>query len=371
MNDGGKERFLKNWENGSSKKNVKGYVINDSPPSISIIIPTLNSERILELCIGSIFQQDYPKKLLEIIVADGGSTDNTLFIVDDFVKKDHFSIQVFENFLKTGEAGKAVGFKNSGNEIIAFIDSDNVLPDDQWLKKMVAPFSSKDIIATEPLTYIYRKKDGYINRYCALMGMNDPICLFIGNYDRQCVLTGKWTGVPVQIRENDNYFHVILKNGLLPTMGANGFFIRRTALASLKIEQYLFDVDILKMFLKQNREAHVAKVKTGIIHLYCPNMGLFYRKQKRRILDYYKFNVQERLSGLNYAEKRGIVLFCLSCLTIVPLLLQTLYGFIRRPDSCWFFHPIACLLTFVMYSYVSIKNILGMDTELSRKNWSQ
>ncbi|MBU6229243.1 MAG: glycosyltransferase [Cyanobacteria bacterium REEB459] len=45
---------------------------------VSVIIPTLNSCRDLENCINSILCQTYPEKEIEIIVIDGGSTDDTL-----------------------------------------------------------------------------------------------------------------------------------------------------------------------------------------------------------------------------------------------------------------------------------------------------
>ncbi|MDO8727305.1 MAG: hypothetical protein Q7J35_14640 [Candidatus Methanoperedens sp.] len=49
---------------------------------------------------------------------------------------------------------------------------------------MTEPFQDREIAGTEPLYYNYRKEDGYITRYCAMLGMNDPLCLFLGNYDR-------------------------------------------------------------------------------------------------------------------------------------------------------------------------------------------
>ena len=320
--------------------------------SISIIIPTLNSERTLKQCLESIFQQDYPTYQVEVIIADGGSRDATLSIINSFLRKHRFQIRFYGNYLKTGEAGKALGAKMAANEILAFIDSDNVLPHAQWLKQMIAPFSKTEIIATEPIAYVYRKADSYIDRYCALIGMNDPVNLFTGAYDRTCVLTGRWAGFSIKATEHDDYIHAYLKEPL-PTIGANGFFIRRSVLNKLKIRDYLFDVDILKLFLKANTVAHVAKVKTGIVHLYCPNIRTFWKKQKRRIIDYRRFT-KKRPDNLALVEKRGIILFALSCLTVLPLLLQALYGLIRRPDKCWLFHPVACLMTFFIYSFYTI-----------------
>ena len=72
-------------------------------PTVSIVIPTYNSEATLEECLESIKKQDYPAEKTEIIIADGGSTDKTLEIAGKYTQN------IFNNPLKTGEAGKAVG----------------------------------------------------------------------------------------------------------------------------------------------------------------------------------------------------------------------------------------------------------------------
>jgi glycosyltransferase involved in cell wall biosynthesis len=110
--------------------------------SISIIIPTLNSAKTLQDCLESIAIQEYSKDKVEIIIADGGSTDSTLSIISEFSVASNLhpqpsNIHIVPNNLKTGEAGKAVGLKHSTNDIVAFIDSDNIRPDKDWLKRMV------------------------------------------------------------------------------------------------------------------------------------------------------------------------------------------------------------------------------------------
>ena len=102
---------------------------------LSFIVPTLNAQKVLPTCLKSIRSQSYPQNKIEIIVADGGSVDNTVKIA-----KTNRCI-VVKNPLKTAEAGKAIALKHAAGDYIALIDSDNILPDKNWLKTMLIPFS--------------------------------------------------------------------------------------------------------------------------------------------------------------------------------------------------------------------------------------
>ena len=211
------------------EKYISKYTTNESLPSISIVVPTYNSEKTLHECINSLLTQDYPKWKIEIIMADGGSKDSTLAFWPAVLK---ISISLTIR-CEPVEAGKAVGAELAKHEIIAFIDSDNILPSTDWLRRMVEAFVDQNIIASDPLYYTYRPFDPMITRYCALMGMNDILCLFLGNYDRYCYLTGKWTGLKVKTSENAGYLGVELDKHEIPTIGANGFLIRKKVLNNL------------------------------------------------------------------------------------------------------------------------------------------
>ena len=55
-----------------------------SDNKVSIIIPTKNNVDILEKCLGSVKNLDYPKDKYEVIVVDGHSTDNTVEIAQKY-----------------------------------------------------------------------------------------------------------------------------------------------------------------------------------------------------------------------------------------------------------------------------------------------
>ncbi len=336
--------------------------------SVSIIIPTLNSAKTLGSCLDSIAGQVFPAQRLELILADAGSQDGTLEIIEDFRKsRPDIRTKVVGNALKTGEAGKAAALKFATNRIVAFVDSDNVLDGTSWLKQMVEPFADHDIVATEPIRYTWRKSDGAITRYCALLGMNDPICYFLGNYDRESVLSGRWTRMPhTVIDDNSRYLSLRFDPRRLPTIGANGFFIKKEELDTLDIGDYFFDIDILGQVLARAPLKKVAKVKIGIVHIFCGTIKDFVRKQRRRIADYRHFcGKGERTYCWKDADRTGLAYFVFSCVLVFPLLWQSMRGFIRSRDWCMFLHPIFCILTFYIYLF----GFLSRLTFYSRSSW--
>ena len=339
---------------------------------ISIVTPTFNSMRTLEEYMQAILKQNYPHDQIELIIADGGSKDGTLEKLEEYNKKYDISISVYDNPLRTAEAGKAVAVRKAEGDIVCLLDSDNIIPDKNWISRMMKPFEEDIIVASEPIRYTYRRKDSVINRYCALIGMNDPLCMFTGNYDRYCAVTGKWTEVEREEIDKGDYLSIKFREDMIPTIGANGFFMRRKELLDNFEGDYLFDIDVLWELFKKNPELRVAKVKTGIVHLFCPDTKTFYRKQNRRIKDFLFFSdAKGRKYPWSKVSKGRIVLFALCCITIFPLLAQACVGYSRKRDlQAWAYHFVACWVTLWVYGCGVITGIFKKE-QANRDNWKQ
>lgn len=94
---------------------------------ISIIIPTYNSEKTIERCLTSIYNQKYPD--YEIVVINDGSTDGTLRILEKFN-------QMHDNFILVNKKNEGVSVaRNLGIDIatgdyILFMDADDYIRED-------------------------------------------------------------------------------------------------------------------------------------------------------------------------------------------------------------------------------------------------
>jgi GT2 family glycosyltransferase len=90
-------------------------------PTVSVVVPVLNEARYIDGCLRSVQAQDYPAELVEIIVADGGSTDETPEIVARHSAADR-RIRLIENPRRNQAAGLNEAIAASSGEVVARLD---------------------------------------------------------------------------------------------------------------------------------------------------------------------------------------------------------------------------------------------------------
>lgn len=96
-------------------------------PTVSIILPAHNEERVIRRCLESLVQLEYPHDRLEILCGSDGSTDRTNDILREIAEQYSF----VRPFLFTKNRGKMLTVNelvsHARNEILVFVDADVTL----------------------------------------------------------------------------------------------------------------------------------------------------------------------------------------------------------------------------------------------------
>lgn len=94
---------------------------------VSIICPIYNEERFIEHCIQSVLAQDLPANEWELLLVDGGSTDNTRALIKPYVDQ-HVNIQLLDNPHKTAPYAMNIGIRAAKGEYICRMDAHSFFP---------------------------------------------------------------------------------------------------------------------------------------------------------------------------------------------------------------------------------------------------
>ena len=322
--------------------------------SISVIIPTYNSSRTIELTLKSLDMQDFPKNLIEIIIVDGGSKDATL----EIVKKYPVIVINVSSKKQNAEYNKGVGVNKAKNDILLLIDHDNVLPHKKWFQNMLKPFlEHREVVGVEPLRFHYDKSMTPLDRYFALIGGTDPVPYYLKKnshlswaFDRYNLI-----GNPV---DKGKYYIVKFTPDEIPALGGNGAAIRRKLLLSEANSdpENFFHIDVQVDLIRKGYNTY-AFTKDSIIHLTNNKLFPFLSRRKYFIEKYY-FKDQEKRRYSVFQGKKDLPLliyYLFISLTIIKPTYDALRGYVKINDPAWFIHPLMCFAMVFVYGIPTLK----------------
>ncbi|WP_392562638.1 DUF4422 domain-containing protein [Orbus sturtevantii] len=116
-------------------------------PKISIILPTYNVDKFIDLCLQSIKNQTFSN--YEVIIIDKGSTDKTQEIIDQYAKQDKRFICLINENQNIGYSCKQ-GIEKANGEYICFMNSGDLMEKNflEMMLKSSQKFNS-DIVISE------------------------------------------------------------------------------------------------------------------------------------------------------------------------------------------------------------------------------
>lgn len=107
-------------------------------PAVTVVVPVRNGEETIESLLESLNNLNYESDKVEVIVVDGNSTDKTREIVKNY------PVKLFIENKKGLNVARNIGIKKSKGEIVAFTDSDCIVPPN-WITKIVENFKDPQV----------------------------------------------------------------------------------------------------------------------------------------------------------------------------------------------------------------------------------
>lgn len=316
-------------------------------PFISIIIPVYNASCLLEKCLKSLKNQEYPKEKLEILVIDDNSTDDSV----DISKR--YGARVFKNGQHNIERGKSIGLEHARYDFVLLLDADNIMVFKDTIRSLVEPLLKYNVVGSYPVYFDYNGYMSMADRYCALFGINDPMSFYTGRRDRLMLTEKKWTLGGNIKEDNDRYCIVDFGGqGDVPTLGSIGFLARKAVLMQTPWKPYFYHIDSCYDLIQQGC-SKFAMVKISIRHFHSSSTKELLGKLKRNIDLFFKLRKHRRYEWA-LEDSRRFLKAVMLMVTVVQPTFDALKGYGKIRDRAWLIHPFISFSTIVIYTYVVI-----------------
>lgn len=309
-------------------------------PKISIVIPAHNEEKNIGSCLRSIFEQDYPKNKLDIIVVDDSSNDQTALIARQF------GVKVIKTRVGHAEFAKISGFKKAAGELVMYLDADIELISRTWFKQMVLPLTENKEIVGSFTRYYSKNGDNAFRRYmCFDPLQRDGLFQFLTSRLEESI-----------VKKEKEYFVCEYKLRKIPPTGLC-LYRRKELMPLLKNKEAFMELDLLVILVKKDRNLFAYVPTAGLYHLYAGSLKELLQKRKHNLINVYFLHVHDELyTWIDWGNPWQVLRLCLWTIyanLFIPSLITGIYKSLKYRDWAGLYEPIVNLLvTDIMVWYV-------------------
>ncbi len=322
-------------------------------PILSIVTPTYNASTQLDRYFRSIEIQTVSPNKYEILIIDGGSTDDTIAIA----KKHHATI--VHNPKKLAEPGVALGFEKAKGEFIMILATDNIFVEANAFEKILSVFSNSDISSVFP-KHDSEKADTIFSRY--VNTFTDPFTHFV--YQNAANARTFYKIYPMILHTDLYDLYDYKKGNSYPLIAlAQGFTIRKKDMPK-RYEEKHDDVLTVYSLIDQGKTIAYAH-GISMYHYTIGGFSDFVRKTKRAVENAMvraNSGISKRNHYLTPRQQIMQYLFFPYSFSIIAPLTVSLYNVLISGNSVWLFHTpiswISALILAITAIHIKLKKII-------------
>jgi glycosyltransferase involved in cell wall biosynthesis len=311
----------------------------------SFVVPTFNESANVLRCLNSIEAQTYPHSLIEIIIADAHSTDNTVALIEEWQRTHDIPVTILNNDRKVAEFGKAIALREAKGDLLCLLDCDEELVQPDALEAYVKAFEVfPDVIGVEP-HFLKVPGGSIVNNYLAVTHYTDPM--------GETIARKPWV-VESQVVDGKTY----RKMQIPPGYGCMLFLRREYVEPYLQGEQFHEGTILPDLVLKGHNNMCMID-GYGVYHHHIKSLGEFVRK-RMKIGSKFMTRRKTTKNWVDYTGKSMEVAALLNLL-VLPQLCRSVWKAIKHREILWLLHAPMCFLSTVTYI------LLFIQIKLTRK----
>ena len=150
----------------SSRRREEASTLNmESLPTISIVVPVKDEEKVVDRLLRALLRLDYPPEKREILIVEDGSSDQTVEICMEYVRRYPRQVRLLHKPVSNGKPSALnYALKHARGEILAFFDADNV-PEPNILKMVVKYFSDSSVAAVQGRLCVINADENMLTKF--------------------------------------------------------------------------------------------------------------------------------------------------------------------------------------------------------------
>jgi glycosyltransferase involved in cell wall biosynthesis len=319
----------------------------------SFIIPTYNAERHLDVCLRSIREQSFSQDDVEIVIADGGSSDRTL----ELAKK--YGAIILNNEKRLAEYGVGLGMREARGALSVVFAADNELIGQDWLSKVWSVFENNSDLSALWGRLASGPNDPALNKYFELI-QSDPLNWFLNSnlriYKKSAELIA-----PFCFK-----FKVDPRRPLV--WGANGLVCRIQKIRPSWIkEAYMGDNDAFQSMVERGDDVVAYCDGPFVYHHHVARVSDWVRKWRRNFLHHFADKQGSR--NMNWVIitgfKRKLIMWIFYNFLSFSLI-HSVYLAIREKNRYWLYHPLISFLQCGTYIFLVLGTEKGRNLFIGR-----
>jgi len=140
---------VRHLRRSSEKRRKFASLSEEKLPTVSIIVPVKDEEKVVGRLLEALLMLDYPPEKREMVIVEDGSVDKTVELCREYVKRYPSQVRLFRQQTSNGKPSALnYALKHVKGEIVAVFDADSV-PKPDALLKAVEHFEDPSVAAVQ------------------------------------------------------------------------------------------------------------------------------------------------------------------------------------------------------------------------------